>query len=388
MINDPAIGLGRPSLVHPYAPPAAPKAADAPGPVDARSVAASGRLPNRAALAALVGEGSAAAATEVKTGGMQRAARAAVLGITLFAGLAAGGGHAVAAPLAQAGISQAVSDDVALSEAAPPSERATTLETVQVSAHKSTYSRRAEVITEEMEQAILKGSNGAGKLIDIAANGGTDGLTVTVHGINGSPSTIQTFSDQAAAQGKHVKTFVYDDRHRSLQDSSKELATAIAEWKAAHPGRPIDIQTHSMGGRVVLGALQHLRDHGHLDDGAPVHLTMVAPPLGGFAAANTASWAPRFLDGLIGGVAPGRDMGTTSDYQQMLEKLTLPANVHTNIVLGTLDTLVDATMSGFKRISENLRARVSEITGADHTNIVAHPEAATPTWNIADGPRH
>lgn len=379
MINDPAIGIGRPPMVHPFAPPKAPKATDAPSPVDARGVAASDRLPNRASLVALVGGESAVVATGASSG-LRRALHGAIVGLTLAAGLVGGGGHALAAPLAQVGLSQEVGDSARLAEPARPSAAATEGTTAPRRA-----SRRAHVVTEEMEQALLQGSNGTGKLVDVAANDGTDGITITVHGINGSPQTIQAFSDHAASQGKHVKTFAYDDRHRSLQDSSRELATAIADWKAEHPGRPIDIQTHSMGGRVVLGALQNLQDWGVLDDGAPVRLTMVAPPLGGFASANTARWAPRVFDSLIGGVAPGRDMGTTSDFQQTLEKLTLPANVHTNIVLGTLDTLVDATMSGFKRISENLRARVSEISGADHTDIVTHRDAALPTWNIADG---
>lgn len=232
-------------------------------------------------------------------------------------------------------------------------------------------------ISKTMELSIVGGENKPGKLVDVAEGDPSLGVTVAVHGIRGSPSTIQTVIEGAAAGGGVVKAFTYDDQFRSLEDSSRDLANEIASWKQENPGRPLSIQSHSMGGRIVLGALQDLQERGLLADGAPIHATLIAPPLGGYGSANSARWAPDFVARLIAGIVPGRGMGTSSDFQKMLEALKLPANVETTVLLAENDTLVDTTLPGFQRIVDNLHATIRHVRDADHVNILeklGHPE--------------
>ena len=225
----------------------------------------------------------------------------------------------------------------------------------------------ARTISQDQEVELLGGKDRPGRLERIAE--GNSGHTVfTVHGINGAPDVVQPLSQRAADQGHEVQTFVYDDQYRRLEDSSRDLADSLRAWMEAHPGEPLEIHAHSMGTRVSLGALDLLNQEGRLT--VPVDLHLVAPPLGGYAAANMARMSPGFLGSLIAGVRPGVDMGTTSDFQARLEALNLPSNVRTTIYMGTQDTVVDHQMPGFHRISNNLGARLVTVDGADHINVV------------------
>ena len=107
---DPSLSIGRPSLINPHAPPVAPRVGDAVRPATdgiGPSRPLSG-APTRAALAALVGETSAASAPSNL--GTRRAMQRAVLGVTLAIGLAGGAAPAVAAPLSQIGHTQVLPD--------------------------------------------------------------------------------------------------------------------------------------------------------------------------------------------------------------------------------------------------------------------------------------
>lgn len=224
-------------------------------------------------------------------------------------------------------------------------------------------------VDETRESEIVGGNNRPGRLVQLAQ--GRNGATVTVHGINASPDHVGPLSQQAAQQGREVHTFAYDDRFRRLRDSSADLAQELGTWMDRNPGQPLNLRAHSMGGRVALGALAQLQEEGRLR-GRPVHLDLIAPPLGGYQAAD---WARMdFTDALgasVPGMRPGKDMGTGSDFQQRLENLRLPENVTTRILVGDRDTVVDPNLPGFRRIAQNLRAQLIQVPGADHETIVA-----------------
>lgn len=221
---------------------------------------------------------------------------------------------------------------------------------------------------ETQEQRLVGGSNQPGRLIPLMQ--GNHGAVMTIHGINASPQNVDALAQPGVQNGREVHTFAYDDRFRRLSDSSADLARELGQWMARNPGQPLTLRAHSMGGRVTLGALALLQDQGQLE-GRPVRLDLVAPPLGGYQAAN---WARADVTGLVGslvgGMRPGLDMGTDSGFQQRLENLRLPSNVQTRIFVGENDSVVDPTLPGFQRIAQNLRARTFQIPGADHNSIV------------------
>jgi len=224
-------------------------------------------------------------------------------------------------------------------------------------------------INEDMEGALIHGANHQGKMIHVhRGTRGSDTL-FTVHGIMAAPDTLDSIHEQAAEKGGEVNTFAYDDKYRRLTDSSRDLAEGFSGWMRDNPGRPLNIVAHSMGSRITLGALQKLDASRQLED-RQVNLSLLAPALGGYKAANLAQAAPSFLAGIFKGAVPGKDMGTESYFQTMLESNKLPDNVRTTIFQGTDDTTVDEQSEGYRRIAGNLNAEIVMVEGAGHDTII------------------
>jgi pimeloyl-ACP methyl ester carboxylesterase len=221
---------------------------------------------------------------------------------------------------------------------------------------------------EAQEREILGGRNQPGRLVPLMQ--GRNGAVVTIHGVNSAPEAVNSLAEPGVRSGQEVHTFAYDDRFRRLGDSSRDLAGQLGEWMERNPGKPLTLRAHSMGGRVTLGALGLLQEEGRLE-GRRINLDLVAPPLGGYGAAN---WARADFTGVLGGVVPvlrpGRDMGTSSGFQEQLESLRLPANVRTRIFVGGRDEVVNPNLDGFQRIQQNLRAQVIHLPEADHNTIL------------------
>ncbi len=224
-------------------------------------------------------------------------------------------------------------------------------------------------VSEHREREVIGGRDRPGHMVPIAEGDPTRGLFFTVHGINDDPDSCRPLSEAAATSGGPVYTFAYDDRYRSLEDSSFDLAGEIEAQLGQAP--EMTISGHSMGARVSLGALKLLQDRGELASAGPITLNLVAPVLAGFPSANGAMWAPHFIDHLIGGVQPGRGMGTHSPFQEMVEGLRLPANVRVHIFAGSKDTMVDHLNPSFLSIAHNLEAELTVLEGADHNSSVA-----------------
>ncbi len=221
---------------------------------------------------------------------------------------------------------------------------------------------------EAQERELLGGTNQPGRLIPLVQ--GRNGAVVTIHGVNAAPGAVDSLAEPGVRTGQEVHTFAYDDRFRRLGDSSRDLAGQLAEWMDRNPGQPLSLRAHSMGGRVTLGALSVLQEQGRLG-GRRINLDLVAPPLGGFSAAN---WARADVTGVLGRVIPvlrpGQDMGTSSGFQEQLEALRLPANVRTRIFVGGRDEVVDPNLAGFQRIQRNLGAELIRLPEADHNTIL------------------
>ena len=221
---------------------------------------------------------------------------------------------------------------------------------------------------ESQERQILGGSNQPGRLVPLVQ--GRNGAVMTIHGVNAAPETVNSLAQPGVRNGQEVHTFAYDDRFRRLGDSSQDLAGQLSQWMDRNPGQPLTLRAHSMGSRVTLGALSVLQEQGRLE-GRRINLDLVAPPLGGYSAAN---WARADFTGVLGSMVPvlrpGRDMGTSSGFQEQLESLRLPSNVRTRIFLGGRDQVVDPNLAGFQRIQQNLGAEVIRFPDADHNTIL------------------
>ncbi len=192
-------------------------------------------------------------------------------------------------------------------------------------------------------------------------------MTVTVHGINASPEAVRPLSDRAEKAGDKVKTFMYDDNYKRLGKSSEDLAKSLEKQLKENPGRPLRIDAHSMGGRIAMKALDILEKKGALA-GRQVELNLIASPINGIGAANAANWAMGPLSG-IKNVSPGKDMGTSSRFQQDLNNITFGKNVKVRVFTGGKDDVVNQD-SSFDAMAKRLNAERVHLPNADHDTAV------------------
>ena len=223
-------------------------------------------------------------------------------------------------------------------------------------------------IDEDQEAGLLRAAHQSGTIVELSPGLPGAATLLTIHGINAAPNTVEPLNVRGIQQGERVLTFAYDDRYSRLTDTSGALAQELSTWMKEHPGQPLAIQAHSMGGRIVLGSLHQLHTRGELS--SPIDLTLLAPPLAGYGSANGARMLPDFLARVFGGAMPGKDMGTNSDYQHMLETLELPSSVKIRIYLAADDTIAKPDSPTNVLIAPRLGARLFRVEGAHHTSVV------------------
>jgi hypothetical protein len=245
---------------------------------------------------------------------------------------------------------------------------------------------------EQFEAKEVGGPNQPGVLVLLGGDQ-RNSLTITVHGIMCAPNSVGELSAQAADAGGAVATFAYDDAYRRLTYSARDLACGAKVWLAENPGKTLTFDGHSMGCRIILGALAILKDEGALS-GRAIDVNLVAPCLAGYDSADWAIFAMPVLENLIPNTQPGKDMGTHSSFQKMLAGLTLPENVKVRVFSAGQDTVVDVDAPAFKAMVKSLGAQPIFFPDANHMSILAftakwltdHPgNLSAPTASRAPG---
>jgi alpha-beta hydrolase superfamily lysophospholipase len=163
---------------------------------------------------------------------------------------------------------------------------------------------------------------------------------------------------------KRVKAFVYDNRFRALEDSSRALASSIEASREDSRGRPLRIVAHSAGGRLTLGALAVLQNDGRLT--GEIDVDLIASPIAGVKSASFARLAPSFIPW----IRPLRGISPTSRFQKTIDRLLLPANVHVNIFVGGKDSVFKHSTRRYGDLVERLHATLTIFANATHTSIL------------------
>jgi hypothetical protein len=210
----------------------------------------------------------------------------------------------------------------------------------------------------------LRSAHGRGTLIDVHTQEGSYVLVIAVHGIAGTPSDLAPVMEKEIAAGHAVKAFVYDDKFRSLEDSSLDLALAIQQCSVARPEMLLRIYAHSGGGRVAIRALALLAVKGEL--AAQVELELIAVPLAGVKSANFIRLLPRFLPW----VRSLGDVATRSEYQRQIEQVRLPETVHVNVFAGEMDTVFSYSTDKYRALVNVLHGTLRVIPKATHMSAV------------------
>lgn len=232
-------------------------------------------------------------------------------------------------------------------------------------------------IDNSRESELVAQSGECGQIVNLAPGKDGHGIHLSIHGLGTSPSAMSALDQKAQESGQATSTFAYDDMHCTQADNGASLAKSLKSLVAQHPGENITIETHSLGGRVALTALDLLNQRGELP-AQSIKLAMISPPLAGFGLANIALMAPIGLMKLIPGAAPTHDMASMSAAQQKLEGMRLPGNVETSVYYGTKDPLIDYTKYEHDDIHRNLNASVYYIAGGEHSTTVGVVAANVP----------
>ena len=220
---------------------------------------------------------------------------------------------------------------------------------------------------ERQERELVRNNGGKGCLVELQSGKPGRGAVVTVHGINGSPETVEPLTANVP-KDKSILSFAYDDGHTRLGDSSQQMADSLRNWAKAHPKDKLQIRAHCMGARMTVDALRKLSEQGGMPKN--IQLDLVAPAAGGFAMANSAKMVPDPLARLLPNTAPGKDMGTNSKFQKQLESTQLPPQVKTRIFVGDRDSLIQPQDARFQKVAQNLNAQVRMMKGEDHMSIL------------------
>jgi pimeloyl-ACP methyl ester carboxylesterase len=224
--------------------------------------------------------------------------------------------------------------------------------------------REPASIDSVFERKLLKETHGHGTLVDVHTGTTDRPTTVFVHGMPGAASSLTGVIQQAVDAGGTVKAFAYDNKFRSLEDSSRDLARSIETWMADNPARMLRITAHSMGGRVALGALAILQRDGRLT--GDVELNLMASPIAGVKSAMFSLLAPGFLPW----IRPSRGIASVSQFQKVIDRLELPSNVTVNIFVGDKDDVFKHSTKQYGRLVERLHATLKVFANATHMGVL------------------
>ena len=237
-------------------------------------------------------------------------------------------------------------------------------------------SRQPVSIDGAFERTLLKQTHGRGTFVDVHTGEAATSTTIFVHGMPGAASSLSGVMHKAIDDGDTVLAFAYDNKFRTLEDSSRDLASSIATWMDDNPGQALRLVAHSMGGRLALGALAILERDGRLT--GDVELTLIASPIAGLRSAFFSPLAP----GFIPWVRPSRGISSVSRFQKVIDRLELPSNVRVNVFVGDKDKLFKHSTKKYGNLVARLNATLKVFANATHTSIldeVARLPAVSPS---------
>ena len=238
-----------------------------------------------------------------------------------------------------------------------------------VQMESSVASVAIEKLDEAAEGNILENQQSCGKLIRLTSGIEGQGMHISIHGLGSKPADMAPLTNNAASKGLSTATFAYNDMHCNQEETSKVLASELKGLMAELPGQQLTIESHSLGGRMALAAVDQLQKSGDLGS-QPLQLDLLAPPLAGYHLLNAMMPVPSLVAGLIPGALPSQDMGSLSRAQGQLDQVKLPSSVQTRIFYGSEDSLIDYTTDGAQQIAKNLGADVYYLAGQGHHDMI------------------
>jgi pimeloyl-ACP methyl ester carboxylesterase len=263
--------------------------------------------------------------------------------------------------LTQYGLRKLTDSDVALTVQQNKSGRE--LDSPEVLAlewDREALTERRRQVKRDLRQLVLKQARGRiraefgltwneNQLRDSASE---NPLVIAIHGFNSSPQEVAVLVSEVREAGLPIALFRYPN-DQAIDDSASLLARELRRFHVAHPDRKVALVTHSMGGLVARGTLEHPTWLDGSRDAQPqvTHLIMVAPPNHGSQLAHFACAAdclehwqtsdrPSGIDWFAHSIADGlgearHDLEPDSVFLQQLNRRSRNPEVKYVIFLGS-----------------------------------------------------
>lgn len=195
----------------------------------------------------------------------------------------------------------------------------------------------------------------------------------TVHGIFGSPWNMYYLADSLEKEQMEITYWGYPSRDKTIQEHGADLAVALRDHAAQHPGQPIHFLTHSMGGLILRAAVNHPDCPPEALNGKAI---LLAPPNQG------AAWG-RFLEQFalahfIGKDRAGKELMTEQDFEHLGQ---FPETMEIFVIAGNMSVnfLIEGENDGVVAVAETdlSTPHHHEVIWAGHKTILLSKTAAT-----------
>ncbi len=192
-------------------------------------------------------------------------------------------------------------------------------------------------------------------------------LVFCIHGFLGSRWNMVSLEKSLQKEGWDVINWQYPSRNYHIIDHGVELAYTLASIARQQPTIPIHFVTHSMGGLVLLAALNHPICPQEAKEGK---LVLIAPPIKGSSCARILS--ELFFTSWIVGKASGQEFLTKQEFSELGE---FPCSLQGILVIagnGGINPLLKKENDGLLTLEETELPIPHErvIVPCDHNTIV------------------
>ncbi len=180
---------------------------------------------------------------------------------------------------------------------------------------------------------------------------------ICLHGFMGDSWNMDFLAKSLKKDGWQVLVWKYKSRDFLIQEHGMRLVYSIQSMAQENPGIPMHFVTHSMGGLVLLSALNH-PDCPH--EAKMGKIVLIAPPLRGSAWGR---WLSQFsLARWIAKDFSGRELMTKNDFDSLG---TYPPSCKKMVIAGSLgfNPIISGANDGTVAIAETF-------LNMPHTRIV------------------
>ena len=192
-------------------------------------------------------------------------------------------------------------------------------------------------------------------------------VVVMVHGLIWRSINFYRLGKVLQQRGYHIYLYDYQTSRYSVAEHGQHFKTYLEKIVIEHPGKKINLVTHSMGGILTREALGHLAQGQHADNEILTRqclkrIIMISPPnLGSDIARHCCKYLPFTAQWL----KPLADLSSAHD--AYIHQVPVPTDLDIGIIIGRFDNEVKAEYTQLPGVKHYLTIN------AEHSFIMYMP---------------